>query len=250
MDKTMRDAVIRESKARLIMVLIGAAFLAIILTFNFDKPDGPKMGAIEITKSMALIEQWMGGTYSTQAQHEADIASDKPDHEKHRLMFQTFVRAQVPGFDGLVFFEQGSRDGSTDPDMIWRSGFVQIFPDSDLGVVRYRELELKDQKAWHNAHLTPEKFKTLTHDQVAWDDNCDFLITLNDASTEIGGPILPLRCSRVNEGTGERMYAEDFIVIKPGEFWFLGRYVNEKGEHIWGNESDEPNKLVRITQTH
>ncbi|MBL8644483.1 MAG: hypothetical protein JNK21_11170, partial [Rhodospirillaceae bacterium] len=132
-----------------------------------------------------------------------------------------------------------------DPEMIWRSGLVQILPDIAAGVVRYRELAFKDQKAWHNAHLNPQKFNTLTPDQVTWAPECDFLVILNDNATAISGPIPKMKCSRTNDGTGETMYADDAIVIKPGEFWFLGRYVNAKGEHLWGNESDELNKLVK-----
>ena len=208
----------------------------------------PKMTPAEIAKTMTLMEQWIGGNYSSQAQYDTDQASDKPDTEKHRLMFQLFQRIDTPGVPGIVFFEQGSRDGSTDPEMIWRSALIQILPDEKLGVVRYRELGFKDQKAWHNAHQARVKFKALTVDQVTWDDNCDFLVSLNKAGTEIAGPIPKMKCSRVNDGTGERMYADDKIVVKPGEFWFLGRYINAKGEHIWGNESDELNKLVKFAE--
>ena len=208
----------------------------------------PKMAPAEVAKTMTLLSQWIGGNYSTQAQHDADQASSKPDTEKHRLMFQLFKRVDAPGLGGVVFFEQGSRDGSTDPDMIWRSALIQILPDEKLGVVRYRELEFTDQKAWHNAHKAPARFKTLTPDQVTWDEKCDFLVTLNKSGTEIAGPIPKMQCSRVNDGTAERMYADDKIVVKPAEFWFLGRYINAKGEHIWGNESDVLNKLVKFAE--
>ncbi|MSO99148.1 MAG: hypothetical protein EXR11_13185, partial [Rhodospirillaceae bacterium] len=50
----------------------------------------PKMSPADVAKSASLIESWIGGNYSTQVQHEADQASDKPDNEKHRLMFQLF----------------------------------------------------------------------------------------------------------------------------------------------------------------
>ncbi|MBL8629728.1 MAG: hypothetical protein JNM81_08880 [Rhodospirillaceae bacterium] len=218
---------------------IGAAFA-------ISPPAPAPMSSGDIEKSMSLISRWIGGNYSTKAQYEADQASTKPDNEKHRMMYQLFKRVEVPGFEGVLFFEQGSRDGSTDPDMIWRSGLVQVIPDAKAGVVRYRELAFKDQTSWHNAHMTPEKFKTLTRDQVTWDEACDFLVTLSADGKSISGPIPKLKCSRINDGTGERIYAEDTIVIKPGEFWFLGRYVDAKGQHVWGNESDELNKLVKF----
>ena len=218
-------------------ILLRAAFTCLLTTSAV---------AADLDKTMGLLERWIGGNYSSQAQYEADQASAKPDTEKHRLMFQLFQRVDAPGIGEVVFFEQGSRDGSTDPDMIWRSAMVQLIPDTQLGVVRYREVMFKDQVKWHNAHKTPERFKTLSAADVTFDPNCDFLITLNAAGTEIAGPIPKMNCSRMNDGTGERMYADDKIVVKPGEFWFLGRYINAKGEHVWGNESDELNKLVRF----
>ena len=204
------------------------------------------MSPAETKAAMDLIGRWIGGNYSTQAQYEADQAADIPDNEKHRLMFQLFKRVEVPGFDRILFFEQGSRDGSDDPDMIWRSGMVQVLPDDREGVLRYRELAFKDQTPWRNAHRTPEKFSTLTKDMVTWDVKCDFLLTLNQDKTELAGPILPKACGRMNEGTGQLMYADDRIAVRNGEFGFLGRHVDAEGRHIWGNESDVLNWLVKF----
>jgi hypothetical protein len=39
--------------------------------------------------------------------------------------------------------------------------------------------------------------------------------------------------------------AEDFIVITPDQFWYLGRFVDETGRVMWRNGSPEPIKLVR-----
>jgi hypothetical protein len=234
-----------EASVRIILALLLCVSGLCVCGPAAQAADEP-MDKAGIEKTIALIQQWLGGNYSTKAQYEADQASDKPDNEKHRLMYQLFKRVEVPGLAGTIFFEQGSRDGSTDPDMIWRSGFAQILPDETLGVVRFRELEVKDKNAWRNAHLDPQKLKSLSAKDVTWEAACDFLIKLNPDGTSIGGPIPKMQCSRINEGTGERMYADDAIVIKPGEFWFLGRYVDAKGQHVWGNESDELNKLVKF----
>lgn len=207
-----------------------------------------KMTPADLAEAMRAVEGWVGGHYSTQAQYDADQAADIPDEQKHRLMFQLFRRVEAPAFAGLVFFEQGSRDGSEDPEMIWRSGLAQVLPDPELGVIRYRELAFKDMAAWHNAHKTPERFKTLAAEDVTWNAACDFLLTFNADKTELAGPIPPKACGRMNEGTGQMMYADDKIVIKAGEFWFLGRYVDADGNHVWGNESDVLNKLVKFAE--
>lgn len=206
----------------------------------------PAQAANDLPKMMRLIDQWIGGHYSTKQQYDADQASTKPDAEKHRLMYQLFQKVELPGFDGLIFFEQGSMGGTTDPDQIWRAGFLQFIPDPERGVVLQRELHFKDDMPYRNAHLTPEKFKTVTRDLLEWDEDCDFLLNLSPDEKEISGPIPDKKCKRENPGTGAVMYADDKIVIKKGEFWFLGRYRGENGEVIWGNESAELNKLVRF----
>lgn len=201
--------------------------------------------AQETARMMELIPGWVGGQYSSKAQFEADQASDRPEHEKHRLMYQLFKRIEAPAFPGVVYFEQGSRDGSTDPDMIWRSALAQLLPDEALGVVRYRELSFKEPARWRNAHLRPEELKALSAADVTWNPDCDFLLKLDAGGRSVSGAIPKMKCARVNEGTGEPMYADDRIVITPDEFWFLGRFVDAQGRHVWGNESDELSKLVR-----
>lgn len=223
--------------------MIPALFL--VATFWF----APAHAANDLPRMMTLLERWIGGHYSTKQQYDADQASDKSDTEKHRLMYQLFLKADLPGFDGLIFFEQGSMGGTADPDQIWRAGFLQFIPDPERGVIRQRELHFKDDKPFRNAHLTPEKFKTISRDLLEWDANCDFLLNMSKDETEIAGPIPSKACTRENPGTGAVMYADDRIVIKNGEFWFLGRYRDADGTIIWGNESAELNKLVRFKMT-
>jgi hypothetical protein len=221
------------------MKAAAAALLLLLFSAAASAGDG------DVARMMALLPQWVGGAYSTRAQFEADQASAKPEREKHRLMFQLLQRVELPGFAGLVYFEQGSTEGTTDPEQIWRAGFLQFIPDPSRGVVRQRELHAREPKRFFNAHLTPELFKTVTPDMLTWDAACDFLLTLGPDGREIAGPVAPRACKQTNPGTGAVMYADDRIVVKPGEYWFLGRYRGEDGQIVWGNESGELNKLVR-----
>ena len=41
------------------------------------------------------------------------------------------------------------------------------------------------------------------------------------------------------------LIADDAVMIRPDEFWFLGRFVDETGKVMWGNASKEPVKMVR-----
>ena len=64
----------------------------------------------------------------------------------------------------------------------------------------------------------------------------------------VSGPMDFGPCRLFNEGLGIEMIAEDEIRVTADEYWFLGRYVDEEGNVMWGTESDELNKLKRISE--
>jgi hypothetical protein len=39
------------------------------------------------------------------------------------------------------------------------------------------------------------------------------------------------------------------VTIRPDEYWFLGRFVDETGKVMWGNASDQPVKMRRRPAT-
>ncbi len=48
-----------------------------------------------------------------------------------------------------------------------------------------------------------------------------------------------------NEGIGKPMIADDRVEIRPSEFAFRGRWLDEDGNLLWGSASSELNRLVR-----
>jgi CpeT/CpcT family (DUF1001) len=204
-----------------------------------DAGDGPQ--------ALALIRQWVGGRYDNSRQFEQDLADDSiPDDQKHRLMHQLFVpvTVAVPAIPGYLVYQQSSVDGSDDPEAITRVGLLQFFIDEE-GQVRQRELNFRDVEAFKNLHRDPERMKTLTLDQFRIDPGCDFLLRVGAAGTEIAGPIRPGACRFFSKGLDKELIADDAVTIRPDEFWFLGRFVDETGRVMWGNASKEPVKMMR-----
>jgi hypothetical protein len=201
--------------------------------------DGPR--------ALALIRQWVTGTYNNSGQAARDLADDTiPDDEKHRLMHQLFVpvTVEIPAIPGYLVYQQSSVDGSDDPEAITRAGLLQFFID-EKGQVRQRELNFKELDAFKNLHRSPERMKALTLDQFRVDPGCDFLLKVNPSGTEVSGPMLPGACRFFSKGLNKELVADDAVTIRPDEFWFLGRFVDETGRVMWGNASKEPVKMVR-----
>jgi hypothetical protein len=203
----------------------------------------------ETDRTLALIRQWVHGEYNSKAQFERDLARGVPDNEMHREMHQLFapVTVEIPALQGYLVFQQSAVDGSTDPAMISRVGFLQYLPDAASGAVIQRELNFKDKEPWKNAHLNQQVLRKLTLADFDVNTGCDFFLQTNRAGTEISGVMKKDACRMKNPGTGKDMIADDAVVIRANEFWFRGKFRDEAGRVVWGTESPEMNKLVRVS---
>jgi len=197
--------------------------------------------AAEMDRTLELVRAWVQGGYDNGAQVAADVANGVPDGLKHRQMYQLFVPVEMPNIPGYTVYQQASVDGSTDPDRIWRNGVLQFIRDDATGTIRERELNFRDPQRYHNAQLQPGSLADLTLDDFEWNPGCDFFLKAAADGSEVRGPI---GLCQIEMG-GQTLTADDEVVIRPDEFWFLGRYTNADGQIMWGNASDEHTKMVR-----
>ena len=223
------------------------ATLSLIAAATMALAAGPP--ASEAERTLALIKQWVQGQYNSKAQFESDIARKVPDDEVHREMHQLFapVTVPVPGLEGYLVFQQSAADGSTDPQMIGRVGLLQFLPDAASGAVIQRELNFRNKDPYKNAHLDQDVLRKVTLADFNVNTGCDFFLTANPAGTEIAGAMKEGACRMKNPGTGKDMIADDAVVIRPDQFWFRGKFRDEAGRVVWGTESPEMNKLVRVS---
>jgi hypothetical protein len=228
---------------RAAILFIVVLLLAVVPAASVAAEDQP-----DAEQALSLIRSWVSGRYDNSRQAERDLASSAvPDDKKHRLMHQLFVpvAVEVPAIPGYLVFQQSSVDGSEDPETIIRVGLLQ-FLVGEGGVVRQRELNFRDLDAFKNAHRDPERLRHVTLDQVRFDPGCDFFLRLSPSRTEISGPMLPGKCRFFSQGLNKELIADDAVTIRPDEYWFLGRFVDETGAVLWGNASDEPVRMVRL----
>ena len=195
--------------------------------------------------ALALVQEWVDGTYDNVAQADADAAAGLPPHLAHRPMYQLFARVNVPGIEGYILYQQSSADGSEDAALIFRHGLMQYFIDNDTGILRQRELYFLEPEKFKNSHRNPEILRAITLADMTWDEGCDFYLQANTSGTLVSGPLPEGTCIQFNPGTQSDMYAEDLVEITADEYRFLGRYVNADGQVMWGTESDELNRMVK-----
>lgn len=233
-------------KKRIIFFLVGIGIA--LLTFNIVFAASVRaQTASENQKILEAVTSWVSGYYDSSEQANRDIEMNVPDTEQHRLMHQLFTPVEVPFLDGAVIYQQSSIDGSEDPEWIIRRGLLHFYVSPETGQVHQRELSFKDEEKFVNVHRHPEQLIGLTLDDLTWRTQCDFKLTLEPGGQAVSGPMDFGPCRMENPGSGEDMIAEDKIRITPDEYWFLGRYVDKEGNIVWGTESDEMNKLKRVS---
>lgn len=225
------------------------ALIVISLLFCSGPVLAAGAGQNEVDRTLTLIKQWVHGQYNNKAQFESDLARKVPDNEMHRVMHQLFVPVTVPipALDGYLVFQQSAADGSTDPAMIIRVGILQFLPDPASGAVIQRELNFRNKDPYKNAQLNQDVLRKVTLADFNVNTGCDFFLKANKDSTELAGPLKEGACRMKNPGTGKDMIADDAVVIRPDEFWFRGKFRDEAGRVVWGTESPEMNKLVRVS---
>ena len=223
------------------------AFIALVpMPFNYVL-SAQAQERVENARILSAVRSWVYGRYDSSEQVERDIENKISENLQHRLMHQVFALVDVPFLNGVVIYQQSSIDGSDDPDWVIRRGLLQYFVSPETGMVHQRELSFKDEEEMVNIHLDTHKLDGLTIEDLTWTENCDFKLKMEPSGDAIYGPMDFGPCRIFNDGVGKFMIAEDYVRITPDEFWFLGRYVDEDGNVMWGTESNEPNKMKRIS---
>jgi hypothetical protein len=225
------------------MMTVGGVCAVLLVTLA-----GCATSASRRPPTLDLIRSWVTGVYDNDAQSRADLADPAvPDEQKHRLMHQRFapVTVSIPAFPGYLVFQQSSVDGSEDPETITRVGLLQFIEDPATGIVRQRELNFVRADAFKNAHRNQAVLQNVTAADVRFDPACDFLLTSNAAGTEVYGPMPKGGCRFFSAGLKKTLVADDAVWIRPDQYWFLGRFVDDAGQVMFGNASPEPVKLIR-----
>jgi hypothetical protein len=202
----------------------------------------------ESERALKLVKAWVHGQYDNQAQFDQDVKKDLPPGEIHRLMHQFFapVTVTIPGIDGYLVYQHASADGSQNPDVLFRVGLLQYLTDPASGQLIQRELMFKDGAPWKNAHRNPEILKKATVADFNVNPGCDFYLVANAAGTEVAGKMKDRACTMYSPGIKMTLYAQDAVMIRPAEYGFWGRFVDDTGKVRWGTESNELYQLTRV----
>jgi hypothetical protein len=227
--------------------LLCALFAGLVLGTSITAAaaaDGAEAG-----RTLALVKTWVHGHYDNKQQFEREVAADLPPEKIHRQMHQFFapVTVTIPGIEGYLVYQHASADGSHDPETLFRVGLLQYLVDPASGKLVQRELNFKDGEPWKNAHQRQDILTQARMEDFNVNPGCDFYLTANAEGTEIRGTMKEKACSMYSPGIKMTLYAEDAVLIRPDEYGFWGRFVDDSGQVRWGTQSEELYQLFRVS---
>ncbi len=204
--------------------------------------------AQEAEMIMTLINSWLvAGSYDNSAQVAAEEAENVSQSNRHMYWHQSIMPVKLDGFDGLTFFIQLSRDGTS--ETVGQVGIDQYVPDPDAGTVRMRLNLFKDQDPYVDAHLDLSKLDGLTADDVFSIEGCDFQFARSEDGTRLIGSMFgEPGCYPTIRRTGKKEHHIDDLVIMPGEVWNNPRSWDMEGKLLYGNTKDLFAEFVRIEE--
>lgn len=225
-----------------------SVLLALLLVATVAAHAAPAPATPDSERTLKLVKAWVQGSYNNKEQFEREVAADLPPEQIHRLMNQFFapVTVKIPGIDGYLVYQHASADGSFDPDVIFRVGLLQYITDPRTGKLVQRELNFKNGDPWKNVHQRQDDLRKVTMADFNVNPGCDFYLTANAEGTEINGTMPAKACSMYSPGVKATLYAEDAVVIRPAEYRFWGRFVDDSGKVRWGTQSEELYQLFRV----
>jgi hypothetical protein len=224
--------------------MIALLFMGSFLTTTAIGADNQDQAG-ELEATMALIANWLGGVYDNSAQVTADEVNNVPQDERHMPIHQIVVPVTIDGFDGLMFFQQLSNDGTVETILQVHLYQYRVHPES--GTVTRRLHLFNDEERFVNAHLDISKLDGLTLDDVHSPEGCDYYYSLSEDGSQIQGLMkAEPGCFPIHPETGEKIHHIDELIIRPGEIWNNATYYDLEGNLLYGNLSGEYQKMVLI----
>ncbi|MCS6967492.1 MAG: chromophore lyase CpcT/CpeT [Cytophagales bacterium] len=160
----------------------------------------------------------------------------------HEHIHSIFAPVEVPAFGKNVFYVKQYMDG--DPKKIYRQRLYHFSIDAAEKAIRLDIYSFPVDSLYYDAHLQPEKLRSLTPNQlintpgcaVFWKRNGDHFI----------GYMKPKACHFVSKRTGKRIYITDSLKLTPQEIWIRDEAEDEDGNYVFGHKAKIPHKLKRV----
>jgi len=193
----------------------------------------------------AKFHQWFAGEFDNHEQHWQDnIDKEKDaDLQVHEHIHHVFAPLPTPALEGEIYFVKQYMDG--DVSKVYRQRLYQFVRNEEKGAVQLNIYRFKDEAKYADAHLTPEKFQSLTTDEITTYPGCEVYWTWNGEAFD--GSMEHNACAIKSRRSGKMLYFNDTLKLTESEIWIADTAHDEDGNYVFGNKKGIPHINRKVT---
>lgn len=193
-------------------------------------------------RDLLILSDWFDGEFDNEEQlwFENDPRSNTPEDDRHQRVHTIHRRMEASQFGEHVFYVEEYVDH--DPSKIIRQRIVIFESDLELGQIRMRQGFFADADAVKGAHHSPERFQSLTADDVFFIDTCD--VFWRRVADQFEGEMQDKTCV-FGEGD-ERRYSVHNLTLSETKYWREDlTYLVSDDSFFRGTKPGHPTRMRR-----
>ena len=224
-------------------VLLFKAVLGILVTCLTAAalPHGAKAETSpELSGVLRDLEQWLPGSYDSAPQIEYERSIGTAADDEHDRQFRIFARIDAPQLADVVYYSQLKVGGQNGP-IVQQVVFLVEIDEKNRGV-KFNGRRIADPENYVDAHLDPEKWKTIKPDP-RFGGNCDFFWRRHGALLK--GTMNDGTCTMVSRNTNQRMTWHTEWVLGEDDLWVYDNGYYDDGSLVTGRADKAHLKLYK-----
>lgn len=197
---------------------------------------GLSKDVIELTEQLEELLKWFPGEYDNHQQVYREAVERIDEDHRHRQthhIFQPITMTVLPG--RLIYAQQSQHYDLKD---IYRQRVYSFQIDTSEKAIRLTIYTPKEPELLTDAHLYPDKWKSLSADDFILKPGCDVFWIKKEGQFE--GYLKHNACNYYSERFGKRVFLNETLTLSKDALLLDDRAVDEEGQLIFGVDDKGP----------
>jgi len=202
-----------------------------------------------LADDLVRLASWFGGEWNNHEQvwqQKIDIANPrlslKPELSEH--LHHIFAPVVAPAIGEQIFYVQQS--AGTELGKPYRQRIYRFSVDEAAAAVKLEIFRLKDEKAWLDGQRKPERFASLTPQDLTPIPGCEVWWRFDAARQSFAGTMLPDACRFVSPRSGQRLTVNDTLELRADQIWINDQARDDSGQLVFGSKTGVPSKNRKV----
>ena len=201
---------------------------------------------MDLDADLARISEWFAGEWDNyeQVYLQKEAAREPASASSHERIHLLFKAVDVPALGGSVFFARQTLDD--DPARLFRLRLYRFAVDKDSDSIRLDQYTFRNEAAWRDAYLEPQRLATLQASDLRYAPDCAVYFKRQEDGAEYLGATRIGACKIGSERLAKAVIVEDQIQLSAEYLSIMSSARDEAGKLVYGNRDGIPHKHRKV----